>query len=730
MPDHPPPNRDPRGSAASLTSPPAWSFFPGQLDYLARVGCKDACLVAAETGTGKSLMAIALIRLKLETPGHISAFKGRALILAPQGTVRSDLDTDTPSHRPLSTVAPRYRRPTHRPLTYRSPFTDTASHRLPPTDAPPGVPQWRAEFRRFAPHIPVFDLFTFEDYQRLVRRYGVLPDGVYLSYYEAFFRNDAHEHAANAVDQFRLCHRFGVPPVNTYRTFKLRPVIDYAEGIGEERNGIRCLAEPSLATRIEADHAIRTRNAPSTDRGPLSSALCSLSSAVWSFIALDEAHVACHLSAQLTRSFIRLQAPYRFAFTATPVPNLVTDIFPLMGWLAVPDWYKGNRRNPAWPFAREDEARFRALFLSEERDLTQEALNQATNPRWRGSCVKTSPVLSAPTRLLKILAPHLAWISKAACNPDLVPCTVRDVRVPLGRAQAALYRHFLNPENVPGKPGLDRARRQINHLRSVCAAPVSACRDHGGPPVQSNFNPKTYTVLKLTGDCLARGEQVVIVTARVAQTDEYYGRVASAIGEERLARIDSTVSPAEHAYQADRFKRGVAQVLFLGIKCARAYSFDGCSNAIIASLEYSCGSLDQAKGRVWRLTSRRPVNVWVVLHQHTIEETIFDTVATKQDAASLVLRSQRVPREFKPVDPDELVALSTAAAELAATTSPDETESEREWPNLQAALAATQRLPPWLKRAVKSGRAPAVIPASTATTRETPCPPVPPPPCR
>ena len=48
----------------STTSP--WKFYPGQLDYLSRVGCKDFALIAADVGTGKTLMSTALIRLKLE----------------------------------------------------------------------------------------------------------------------------------------------------------------------------------------------------------------------------------------------------------------------------------------------------------------------------------------------------------------------------------------------------------------------------------------------------------------------------------------------------------------------------------------------------------------------------------------------------------------------------------------------------------------------------------------
>ena len=300
------------------------------------------------------------------------------------------------------------------------------------------------------------------------------------------------------------------------------------------------------------------------------SAFNFLLSPVWDLVILDEAHVVCHLDAQITQSFIRLQPRYRFCMTATPLPNIVSDLFPLMGWLCVPDWYQGERRNAAWPYAREDLGRFNAAFLSEERDYTQEEINQGRNPRWRGKCTKISPVLSSPARLLKLLKPTMAFISKQACNPQVVPCEVVDLRVPLGEQQSRLYEYYLDRQHIEGKSALVKARKQITILRNICADPKSEARSQSSEV--SNYNPKTVTVLQLLLECLNRGEQAVVVSARTGQTDEYYFRLASAIGEPKLARIDSTVLPSEHAAEADRFKRGEARVLFMGIRCARGYS--------------------------------------------------------------------------------------------------------------------------------------------------------------
>ena len=126
--------------------------------------------------------------------------------------------------------------------------------------------------------------------------------------------------------------------------------------------------------------------------------------------------------------------------------------------------------------------------------------------------------------------------------------------------------------------------------------------------------------------------------------------------------------------------------MLMGIKCAQGHSFDGCPNLIIGSLEWSYGSLHQAKGRVWRLTSKRPVKVWCVLHKNSIEELLFDRVATKQDAATICLRGMRVPRDFMPVDAAEVLAEHVVDYEQADTR--NELHCETLWPELRTQLIA------------------------------------------
>lgn len=134
----------------SLAMIAGFEYYEGQAKYLARVAAKDCGLVAGSGGTGKSLMALSIIAMKSPV---------RALIVAPQGTMRSsENDDDGDSDEDGSADM-------------------TAS-------------QWIQEIHRFTPYLQVWELFSYEDYERICSlNGGVLPPGLYVTYPEAFFGN-------------------------------------------------------------------------------------------------------------------------------------------------------------------------------------------------------------------------------------------------------------------------------------------------------------------------------------------------------------------------------------------------------------------------------------------------------------------------------------------------------------------------------------------------------------
>lgn len=586
-----------------------YRYYVGQGKYLSRIATKDCGLAAAATGTGKTLMAISLLAMKGPT---------RALIIAPQGTMRSSEVEDDDEEAEEASAS-----------------------------------QWIQELNRFAPFLQVWEIFSYADFERILSlNGGELPPGVYVSYYQAMFQNGAKERCPQSWDDEKL-NKYGLSK-GLGQLELMDDKLHWCDSVGKEVSGIRCILEPCLATMIGHQ---------------------------FDMVMLDEAHVACNLGANLTQMLIRMQPKYRWALTATPIPNVVDNLFSIAGWICVDDWYKGDRRNAAWPYARHEQSRFTATFRTMERDYTQEAINVAKDPKNRGACIKDSPMISSPARLLKLLKPWMAYIGKADVNPDYIPPKIVDVRVAMGREQSVLYGHFLDRANIEASHPLVRARKQGAYLRGICCDPMHF--RHGGPKVSSNLNPKVIAILELVRDILAAGEQVVIINSRVGLSDTLQEKLVEA--GVPISRIDSTIPAEQHAYQANLFKKGKARVKLMGIKCASAYSFDACENEIIGSIEYSPGPLTQATGRIDRVTNKVQKKIYCILNKNSIEEIMFDTVATKDDAATICLKGQRVPRTFKPVDGSEILASAIEHFDLSGST--PESECEEQWPKLRKRIA-------------------------------------------
>jgi superfamily II DNA or RNA helicase len=548
-----------------------FDFYPGQMDYIARMASVRSALGAGQTGTGKTLCGIALIQLQ--------AAEGVSLWLGPKGVVEGT------EYDPAQTVK---------------------------------------EFQRFAPGVDVYPLFNWKQLdEALTKGRGKLRPGVYVSYPQAFFQSGAFENIPstwkeNAERNFRKRFRYETPEDGEI------PMSEYlSEGIGYTNDkGFTCVYKPSMSTTLGN---------------------------IWDLVILDEAHLICSKTSQVTKAMIRLQPKFRYAFTATPIPNMVYNIFTIMGWLCVRDWYKGGRSNPLWPYTFSQQSVFNSEFVSEERDLTEEERRRSEGAD-RPSCKSKSPIISQPTRLLKQIKHTVAFITKEECNPDVVKCNIHTVRVPMGAQQRNLYGYYLDIRNIPYEDPRTQRGVQNMWLRGICADPLG--RDYNDGSVKSNLNPKIRAILEKVYECLERGEQCIIVSAFQGLNEEVQRRLSQAGID--CSRIDSTTK--KHAREANLFKCKKTMVMLMGIKCAQSYSFENCRNLIIASLEWSFGKFDQAKGRVFRLNSPEDVNVYIVLHKDTIEELMYDRLATKEDAATIVLHGKPISSSFKNVTLSEIMA--------------------------------------------------------------------------
>jgi hypothetical protein len=578
-------------------------WFPVQREFIASMACADTGLIAAETGAGKSGMAIGLINCKAP---------GRTLLIAPKGTVDDGGSLD--------------------------------------------LAQWQREFNKFSPDTPVYTMSSEDDFRQLAdANGGELPFGVFISWDYVMFKKDALEVEPDAwtksTMEAKMRKRCGLPKWEIGDQYysqnigqisdgkvitEFKPEITHDEdgnvkvkkqgNLVRPKGGFKCIAMPCLATKLGN---------------------------IWDMIVIDEAHLIKNPGSQITQAVTMMQAPYRFCLTATPIHNYAYDIFTLAGWLCVDDWWRGNRSNPRWPYTRQQMGKFRDRFLSKEVDHTQREINRTSKNQI--STTKESPILSEPQSLLKQTGTFLGFVTKRQCNPDMVKCIIHDVRVEMSLEQHTMYKHWLNFDNIDAA-GTQMVMKQMQYLRGVCSSPDEGKHateyEATGMLMPSPFNHKIIAVIETTISCLSRGEQVTIVYYSKGQ-----GRVLSELlssASIKHSRISGETKNKNK--ESVDFIKQETQVMLLSIGCAQALSWDQCPNLIIASLDWSYGKFNQALGRVYRLNSKVDVNIYCILIKDTIEELVYDKLVRKEDAAMTVMHGKRVPRKTKTMEPSELLA--------------------------------------------------------------------------
>ena len=295
-------------------------------------------------------------------------------------------------------------------------------------------------------------------------------------------------------------------------------------------------------------------------------------------VILDESHIYGNPESKLTKGMLRLQAKYRYAFSATPLRNALPDLFPVFGWLSHEDW--PTERSPAFDFGPTDLDRFLG------------SLKTGALDGW--------------------MKERVFSLDKDECSSATVPATVNVWRVPMPKEQEETYETLSS-----GGFGFEDARPRQTALRNFCARPQTS--------------PKNHAMVTHAKSLVQAGEKVVIVCSRVSQTTALRAELESR--GVACSRIDGTVPSDQHGEEAQKFKDGQTQVMLMGIKCAQSHSFECAAHLLIGSMEYSFSTFWQAIGRVWRVTSPRPVTIDCFVLARTIEERIIKAVLAKQDLA-------------------------------------------------------------------------------------------------
>jgi hypothetical protein len=346
-----------------------------------------------------------------------------------------------------------------------------------------------------------------------------------------------------------------------------------------------------------------------------------------------------------------IRARHPLGATATLISNYVNSCFAGLWWTC------GNA-TARFPYDLDGKPKFERDFCVIEHVYGDPERGEENVRKRR----KILPEVTNLSILWRLLSTNMVRQRKEDCGEDIVPRYFKPVPVPAGVAQLAHHKQVLEDfprwftATHPDSPLV--ANDQVERFAAGCgmlpkldyaATMPEADPDHAwwGTP-STNWTPATLKVLELALQYVRAGEKVLIGSCLI-ETGPWLaerlcerGARAIHITEQRDGK-PATKNPRKRAAELKAFREGAAQVLCCGVKAVKfGHNLPEVSVVILHGPPWTYLEVKQFVDRAWRLTSTKPVNVFVVYTPKMIGERKWELVKDKGEASDLALDGQLI----------------------------------------------------------------------------------------
>jgi superfamily II DNA or RNA helicase len=307
----------------------------------------------------------------------------------------------------------------------------------------------------------------------------------------------------------------------------------------------------------------------------------------WHTLVLDEAQQVKNAATKRAQAVLALQADCRVATTGTPVENRLDELWMLFRFL-----------NPGLLGSRE---RFVERF--------------ATPIERHGDA-------AARAQLRRLVRPFVLRRLKGEVLPDLPPRTEITLTVRPEPTEAAFHEALrrsaveqLAREDLPPAQRRFRALAELMRLRRACCDPTLVA------PGAALAGAKLEAFGELAGE-LAAGRHKALVFSQFTDFLDRLGARLDALGL-RHQRLDGSTPAAERTRRIEAFQRGDGDFFLISLKAGGfGLNLTAADYVILADPWWNPAAEDQAAARAWRLGQARPVTVYRLVLEGSIEQQI------------------------------------------------------------------------------------------------------------
>ena len=344
-----------------------------------------------------------------------------------------------------------------------------------------------------------------------------------------------------------------------------------------------------------------------TTYGLLQNDVEELAAIHWRSAVLDEAQAIKNPTAKRARAAKRLHADFRIVTTGTPIQNNLMDLHSLFGFL-----------NPGL-LGSED--RFRANFAEPvERDSD----------------------FDAQARLRRIIAPFILRRLKTEVLDDLPERTEITLHVTLSPEEAGLYetlrRRAVEEMANTEEAGMSAGERgfallaHLTRLRLACCHPRLVLDSPGDVPSSAKLETFAATL-----DELLQNRHKVLVFSQFVR---HLKLVAEYLDDAGISYqyLDGSTPAKARSERIAAFQSGEGDVFLISLKAGGVgLNLTAADYVIHMDPWWNPAVEDQASDRAHRIGQTRPVTIYRLVAQGTIEEQIVDLHRHKRHLAEQLL---------------------------------------------------------------------------------------------
>ena len=342
----------------------------------------------------------------------------------------------------------------------------------------------------------------------------------------------------------------------------------------------------------------------------------------WATLVLDEAQAIKNAAAKRSQAVFALRAGFRLALSGTPIENRLGELWSIM---------------------------------------------RAVNPGLLGSATRFAERFAGPIerqgdkhahrQLKRLIAPFVLRRTKAQVLDDLPPRTELVLRVQPDDAEAAHYEALRRDALIAAERALEGdapGQAHLNVLAGLTRLRRAACDPRLVSPHLSARGAKVQAFAELAAELVANGHKALVFSQFV----DFLALLREPLDEAGISYqyLDGSTPSAERTRRVDAFQAGEGELFLISLKAGGfGLNLTVADYVVIADPWWNPAVEDQASGRAHRIGQQRPVTVYRLVNQGTLEEKILTLHRDKRELAEALLDS--ADGSARPPPADELLAL-------------------------------------------------------------------------